>query len=72
MPIMNGLDFFRKGLKIDETLRKHIVFCSGNITPEIGKFLSANNVVHIAKPFTITELRKAVRGIMEKSFDTKP
>ncbi len=65
MPVMNGLDFFRQATLHNEEIRKHFVFCTGNVTPEITEVASSNQVPLLQKPFTIEQMLETVGGVLE-------
>lgn len=65
MPVMNGLEFFRQATLHDEEIRKHFVFCTSNVTPEISEVASSNQVPLLQKPFTIEQMLETVGGVLE-------
>src|SRR5208337_3610205 len=44
MPVMNGLEFFRQATVHNEQLKKHFIFCTGNVSPEVSKVASSNQI----------------------------
>jgi two-component system chemotaxis response regulator CheY len=65
MPVMNGLEFFRQATLHNEEIRKHFIFCTGNVTPEISEVASSNQVPLLQKPFTIEQMIETVGGVLE-------
>jgi two-component system chemotaxis response regulator CheY len=65
MPVMNGLDFFRQATLQNKGLRKHFVFCTGNVTPEVAEVASSNQIPLLPKPFTIEQMFETVGRVLE-------
>jgi two-component system chemotaxis response regulator CheY len=65
MPVMNGLDFFRQATLHNEGLRKHFVFCTGNVTAEVSEVASSHQIPLLRKPFTIEQMFETVDRVSE-------
>jgi len=65
MPVMNGLDFFRQATLHNEGLRKHFVFCTGNVTAEVSEVASSNQIPLLQKPITIEQMLDTVGRVLE-------
>lgn len=65
MPVMNGLDFFRQATLHDEGVKKHFVFCTGTLTPEVSEVAFLNRIPLLEKPFTIDQMFEAVDRVLE-------
>jgi two-component system chemotaxis response regulator CheY len=68
MPVMNGLEFFRQATLQDGGLRKHFVFCTGNLTREIAEVVSSNQIPLLQKPFTIEQMLETVGRVLETAY----
>lgn len=69
MPVMNGLDFFRQATLHDEGVKKHFVFCTSNLTPEVSEVAFLNHIPLLQKPFTIEQMFETVGRVLERSGD---
>jgi DNA-binding NtrC family response regulator len=67
MPVMSGLEFYQKAVEMDPEIRRHFLFCSGNITSDIETFCRERDLMHLEKPFKLKQLYAAVQDIMEKT-----
>jgi len=67
MPEMNGLEFFRQATARNERLKKHFVFCTGNVRPEVSEVASSNRIPLLPKPFTIEQMFETVDKVLETS-----
>jgi two-component system chemotaxis response regulator CheY len=65
MPLMNGLEFFRRATLNNEGLRKRFIFCTGNVTPEVAEVASSNQIPLLPKPFTIEQMIETVGRVLE-------
>lgn len=66
MPIMDGLEFYAKAVEEDEDVKTRFLFCSGNITPTMNRFLVENNLFFLTKPITLDEFIRAVEYLTDK------
>lgn len=65
MPVMSGLEFFRRATSDNEGLKKHFIFCTGNVTPEVAEVASSNQIPLLPKPFTIEQMIETVGRVLE-------
>jgi PAS domain S-box-containing protein len=62
MPVMNGLELYKRIQKIDKSLARRVVFMTGDIMgADTEKFLSETKVAHIDKPFNAEQLSREVQ-----------
>jgi two-component system chemotaxis response regulator CheY len=66
MPVMNGLEFFRQATLHNKGLRKHLVFCTGNVSPEVAEVASSNQIPLLPKPFTIEQMFETVGSALRE------
>jgi len=66
MPVMNGLEFYTKAVEEDDDVKTRFLFCSGNITPDINRFLAENNLFFLTKPVALDEFIQAVDYLTDK------
>jgi len=67
MPVMNGLEFLRQATAHNEQLKKHFIFCTGNVRPEVSEVASSNRVPLLPKPFTIEQMFETLDKVLENS-----
>ncbi|MCH7736291.1 MAG: PAS domain S-box protein [Chloroflexi bacterium] len=68
MPGISGIEVFEQSIKYDHRIAGRIIVITGDTaSPETASFLSKMNVAVMHKPFTLDEVRKCVRGILEMS-----
>jgi two-component system chemotaxis response regulator CheY len=65
MPVMSGLDFFREATLHDEKVKKHFVFCTSNLTPEVSEVAFLNQIPLLEKPFTIEQMFEMVDRVLD-------
>jgi two-component system chemotaxis response regulator CheY len=65
MPEMNGLEFFRQATANNERLKKHFIFCTGNVGPEVSEVASSNRIPLLPKPFTVKQIFEMVDRVLE-------
>ena len=65
MPVMNELEFFRQATLHNNGLRKHFIFCTGNVTSEVAEVASSNRIPLLPKPFTIEQMLETVDRVLE-------
>lgn len=64
MPVMNGIEFFKKAVQRHPQLRDRFVFITGAPDPERVHFFNDNNLKFLTKPAPISEIRRTVREVM--------
>ncbi len=68
MPVMNGLEFFRRAVSGDPGLRERFVFFTGSPTSESRAFFREQAVQFITKPALPQEVETIVSMILRKTF----
>ena len=63
MPLMDGINFYKKAYKKDISLQTRFIFVSGRITEEREEFLNNNKLKYFSKPVDIIDLVNAVKNI---------
>jgi len=63
MPVMDGIDFYKKAVAFDRNLRERFLFFSSTYDDEHLRFLKENNLRLLKKPADIHDIRKTVRAI---------
>ena len=67
MPILGGVEFFQRAIELDPNIKKHFMFCSGNITSEIEGLCQEHNLICLQKPVTILKLNNAVQKVIDRN-----
>lgn len=67
MPIMDGLELYKKAVEENKEIKAHFLFCSGNITSNSERFLMENNLPYLTKPVALDEFIQAVEDIAKKT-----
>ena len=63
MPSLNGIDFFKSLYKMDPTIVKRFLFCTGSSSSELKDLCSEHQVRFIYKPFHLVELQSELAEI---------
>jgi CheY-like chemotaxis protein len=66
MPLMNGIDLYRKATESSPNIADHFIFYSRIITEDIKMLCEVHNIICLKKPFGINQLHEAVRTTLEK------
>ncbi|MBI5101472.1 MAG: response regulator [Nitrospirae bacterium] len=64
MPVMDGMEFYKKAAEHDPDIGRRIIFFSGMANPEHVEFFRKNNLRFLTKPSPIREILKNVHEIM--------
>ncbi len=64
MPVMNGMEFYNKAVDMYPNVKERFLFFTGSLDDESQSFLKGNNLKHLVKPATITEVKNAVARIL--------
>ena len=64
---MNGLEFLRQATAHNEQLKKHFIFCTGNVRPEVSEVASSNQIPVLQKPFTVEQMFDMLDKVLEAS-----
>lgn len=67
MPVMNGIEFYKRAVEENPNIHRQFLFCTGEITPDAKKFLHERSLPHLEKPFNLNKLYRTVQEIMEKT-----
>jgi CheY-like chemotaxis protein len=67
MPIMNGIEFYRKAVEKNPNFYRQFLFYTADITPDVRKFLHEHNLPHLEKPFALKALSRTVQEMMIKT-----
>ncbi len=63
MPIMNGIEFYKRLIKTMPFMKQRVLFITGNKDREVDAFLQEMGVRRLAKPFTPVDLLEALHEI---------
>ncbi|HAG51091.1 MAG: hypothetical protein A2X87_08480 [Deltaproteobacteria bacterium GWC2_42_51] len=63
MPVMNGIEFYKRLIKTMPFMRQRILFITGNKDGATDAFLQEMGVRRLSKPFTTVDLLEAVQRI---------
>lgn len=63
MPVMNGIEFYKRLIKTMPFMRQRILFITGNKDGATDAFLQEMGARHLSKPFTTVDLLEAVQRI---------
>ncbi len=64
MPVMNGIEFFKKAVQRHPQLKDRFIFITGSPDPDRVHFFNDNNLKYLTKPAPISEIRRTVREVM--------
>ena len=67
MPLMDGLEFFRKALEVDPDIKNRFLFCSGDIGLDMEELNKHYGVKLLEKPIRIEAVKQAVKDLMDRS-----
>ncbi len=60
LPVMNGIEFYKKASEAYPSIRERVLFLTGCTDESILSFLHKNGVSYITKPVGIREIKRAV------------
>ncbi|MDO8445880.1 MAG: response regulator [Deltaproteobacteria bacterium] len=66
MPLMNGIEFYKRASKIYPNIRERILFYTALDDKGSVSFFKENNLTYLIKPAEISELRKTVGNILNR------
>lgn len=66
MPLMNGIEFYKRASKIYPHIRERILFYTALDDEGSVSFFKENNLTYLIKPAEINELRKTVGNILNR------
>lgn len=67
MPVMCGLDFYRRAVEEHPDLKGRFLFVSSDPSPGEARYMEEENLSLLRKPFSPTELQQTVREITKSS-----
>lgn len=67
MPVMNGMEFFRKATADDPFVRDRMVFFTGYLSDEVEKFVRQHKLRYLEKPAGISKIKQVVSEILRQS-----
>lgn len=71
MPELTGVDFARAALAADPELAGRFIFVTGGMDEEAFAFSQEHQVPLLRKPFSLTDLRGAIRAILDSGWDRR-
>ena len=66
MPVMNGIEFYRRAVERYPNIRERFLFFCGRPTPEVLAFFKKHGVRYMLKPAPIAEIRRNALEIMHQ------
>ncbi len=63
MPILNGIEFYKKASAMDYNIGKRFLFISAEPSPEDVDFFDKNNLTYMIKPVLVNEMEEAIHNI---------
>jgi len=66
MPVMSGIEFYKRASAVFPSIRDRIVFFTGLADDKTLSFLHENNLSYIIKPVGIREIKKAVMDVLSR------
>ena len=64
MPVMDGIEFYKKAVASDPDIGKRFIFYTGLPTPENIEFFEKENVKYLIKPASLMELQTLISDIL--------
>ena len=64
MPVMDGVDFYKKAVELYPSINKRFLFFAGRIDARQAEFFEKNNLQYIQKPSNLKDIRSKVIGIL--------
>jgi CheY-like chemotaxis protein len=64
MPVMDGMEFYRRAAAYDPLIGQRTLFFTGTTKPEVAEFFRKNSLRYLMKPAGIREIVKKVAEIM--------
>jgi len=66
MPVMNGVEMYRRAVEAEPEIRRRFLFMTGHLTQDLREFFRENGLRVLQKPAGINEIRNAVREILSE------
>jgi CheY-like chemotaxis protein len=67
MPVMDGIEFYRRCVNDYPGINKRFLFLAGNPAPDRVSFLRKNKLRFLRKPVSISEIKRSVFDIIQSS-----
>lgn len=64
MPVMDGLDFYKRAAELYPSINKRFLFFTGRVDGKTADFFREHNLPYLQKPSHLKEIRKKVIGIL--------
>lgn len=64
MPLMNGLEFYRRATEMFPAIKDRFVFFTASADPERIRFFERDHLKYIMKPAPISDIRNTVREVL--------
>lgn len=71
MPVLNGLEFYKKATEFYPSIGRRFLFYSGGLPADISAFVNKHDVHYLTKPSSIRKIRDTVQGIVKESRGTR-
>jgi len=66
MPVMNGLDFYKKAVETYPKIGERFIFFTGDLSPERVGYFMENHLKYLAKPSPVNEIKRMVLETMHQ------
>ncbi|MBI3583933.1 MAG: response regulator [Nitrospinae bacterium] len=66
MPVMNGIEFFKKAVERYPDINKRFLFFTGSFDSEVLNFFKQNKIKYLPKPSSIADIKKAVFEVISR------
>ncbi len=66
MPVMNGIDFFKKAVEKEPDIKEKFLFFTGSFDSEVSDFFKQNKIKYLPKPSSIADIKKEVFEIISR------
>ena len=66
MPVMDGIEFYRELISKTPSMKERVIFITGNMEPETGKFIQETGARWLSKPFNIVEFLRVIVNDIKK------
>lgn len=67
MPVMDGLDFYKRAVELYPSINKRFLFFTGRLDEKQVEFFEINNLQYIQKPSSLKDIRSKVVAILSAS-----
>ena len=67
MPVMDGIDFYKRAVELYPSISKRFLFFTGRVDGKTADFFREHNLPYIQKPSHLKEIKNKVIGILSAS-----